>query len=310
MAETVTQPILDWLLAGDVSIQYQTHRDLMDTDRPDLRKRIATEGWGKRYLDQRNPDGSWGREFYFPKWISTHYTLLELKRLGLARDNPAVRESIDKVLEEYKVPDGAIGCSRQAKRSDVCVNGMFLNYASYFGAAEGRLRSVVDFLLNEHMGDGGFNCESNGRGARHSSLHSTLSVMEGILEFERNGYGYRLEELQLAAQQATEFILMHRFFRSDRTGEVINPQFLSFRYPSRWFYNILRALDHFRDAGLPYDERMNDALEVIDGKRGSDGRWRRVRGPSGQEFFELEPPGPGRINTLMALRVLRKYRTQ
>ena len=32
-----------WLLEGDVSIQYQVHRDLLADDRPDLRERIATE---------------------------------------------------------------------------------------------------------------------------------------------------------------------------------------------------------------------------------------------------------------------------
>ncbi|MBT8220938.1 MAG: hypothetical protein KJP00_14005, partial [Bacteroidia bacterium] len=66
--------IVKWLLSGDVSIQYQVHRDLLATDREDLRKRIATDGWGKKYLSLRNPNGHWGQKFYQPKWISTHYT--------------------------------------------------------------------------------------------------------------------------------------------------------------------------------------------------------------------------------------------
>ena len=179
---------IDWLLQGDVAIQYQTHRDLLDADRPDLRARISQEGWGKQLLDQRNPAGSRGLDFYRPKWTSSHYTLLSLKGLAIAPDQPLIRESIGRILTDYKAMDGGIGCSRGDRKSDVCVNGMVLNYASYFGAPADDLRSIVDFLLGEHMADGGFNCQSNRSGAHHSSLHSTLSVLEGIHEYAENGY--------------------------------------------------------------------------------------------------------------------------
>ena len=298
----------DWLLQGDVAIQYQTHRDLLGADRPDLRARIAREGWGKQLLDQRNPDGSWGLEFYRPKWTSSHYTLLSLKGLAIAPDQPIIRESIGRILADYKAMDGGIECSRGDRKSDVCVNGMVLNYASYFGAAADDLHSIVDFLLTEHMEDGGFNCQSNRSGAHHSSLHSTLSVLEGIHEYGRNGYLYRLDELQAAARRSRDFILLHRFFKSDRTGDIIDKRFLRFPYPPHWYYNILRALDHFRNAGAPYDGRMQDALDVVAGKRGTNGLWRREAALPGKEFLIMEPPrGPSRWTTLMALRVLKAY---
>ena len=299
---------VSWLLQGDVAIQYQTHRDLLDADRPDLRARIAREGWGKQLLDQRNPDGSWGLDFYRPKWTSSHYTLLSLKGLAIAPDLPIIRESIARILAGYKAVDGGIGCSRGDRKSDVCVNGMVLNYASYFGAPADDLCSIVDFLLSEHMKDGGFNCQSNRSGAHHSSLHSTLSVLEGIHEYARNGYRYRLDELQTAARRSREFILLHRFYKSDRTGDIISKRFLRFPYPPRWYYNILRALDHFQTAGAPYDARMQDALDSIADKRGNDGLWRREAAVPGKVFLVLEAPrGPSRWNTLMALRVLKAY---
>lgn len=299
---------VNWLLQGDVAIQYQTHRDLLDADRPDLRARIAREGWGKQLLDQRNPDGSWGLDFYRPKWTSSHYTLLSLKGLAIAPDQPIIRESIARILTGYKALDGGIGCSRGDSKSDVCVNGMVLNYASYFGAPADDLCSIVDFLLSEHMKDGGFNCQSNRSGAHHSSLHSTLSVLEGIHEYARNGYKYRLDELQAAAWRSREFILLHRFYKSDRTGDIISKRFLRFPYPPRWYYNILRALDHFQTAGAPYDARMQDALDSVADKRGKDGLWRREAAVPGKVFLVMEAPrGPSRWNTLMALRVLKAY---
>ncbi|KJS08286.1 MAG: hypothetical protein VR78_18470 [Hoeflea sp. BRH_c9] len=299
---------VNWLLQGDVAIQYQTYRDLLETDRHDLRARIACEGWGKQLLDKRNPDGSWGLEFYRPKWTSSHYTLLHLKCLAIAQDHPVIRDSIGSILADYRAMDGGIGCARGDRKSDVCVNGMVLNYACYFGASEDNLRSIVDFLLGEHMDDGGFNCQSNRSGAHHSSLHSTLSVLEGIYEYARNGYTYRLGELQQAARQSRAFILLHRFYKSDRTGNIISKRFLNFPYPPRWYYNILRALDHFRTAGAPYDARMQDALDVVAGKRGKNGLWRREAAFPGKEFLVMEPPrGPSRWNTLIALRVLKAY---
>ena len=183
---------------------------------------------------------------------------------------------------------------------------MVLNYAAYFGMPTAPLQSVVDFLIGVPMPDGGFNCESNQHGAVHSSLHSTISVLEGIGEYLANGYTYRAAELEAIAHQAREFVLQHRLFRSDRTGEIINPSFLMLSYPSRWFYDILRALDYFRSAGAGYDPRMQDALDVLLQKRRKDGSWPLQAKHAGQVHFDMETPGqPSRWNTLRALRVLK-----
>lgn len=300
--------IIDWLLEGDPAIQYQTRRDLLDEERPDIRARIATEGWGARFLAARNPDGSWGDRFYQPKWISSHYTLLDLKTLCVAPDHPLIRDSIRDIFADLKGPDGGILCNRGNETSDVCVNGMVLNYASYFGMPEDQLKSVVDFLLTEHMADGGFNCQSNRSGAHHSSLHSTLSVLEGIQEYADTSYRYRLGELQQAAAKARDFILLHRLFKSDHTGQIINKSFLKLSFPTRWYYNILRCLDHFRVAGAPWDDRMADAFGVLMSKRRPDGRWPLQAAHPGQVHFKMEEPRqPSRWNTLLAMRVLKTY---
>lgn len=300
--------IIDWLLDGDPAIQYQTYRDLLGEYRPDIRERISSEGWGAQFLACRNPNGSWGQRFYQPKWTSSHYTLLDLKTLCIDPDQPLIRNSIRNILSELKGPDGGVLCNPVNRASDVCVNGMFLNYASYFGTLQDQLRSVVDFLLAEHMVDGGLNCASNHSGARHSSMHSTLSVLEGIQEYADNGYRYKLDELQQAAVAAREFILLHRLFKSDHTGEIIRKDFLQLSFPPRWYYNILRSLDHFRAAGALRDDRMADAVSVLISKRRRDGRWPLQATHPGQVHFQMEHPRqPSRWNTLMALRVLKSY---
>jgi hypothetical protein len=158
------------------------------------------------------------------------------------------------------------------------------------------------------MPDGGFNCNYNFTGARHSSLHSTLSVLEGITEYEKNGYTYRLPELLEVRERSVEFILLHRLFLSDRTGEIINKDFLKLACPGRWRYDILKCLDYLRYSETSFDKRMEPALEVLMKKRNRDLTWNLQAKHPGQVHFEMEKAGrPGRWNTLRALRVLKYY---
>jgi hypothetical protein len=185
---------------------------------------------------------------------------------------------------------------------------MFLNYACYFKANEEKLKSIIDYLFHQHMHDGGFNCTFNRSGAKHSSLHSTISVLEGILEYKSNGYNYRSNELNEVQKAAQEFILKHQLYISDRTGEIINKRFLAIPYPNRWYYNILRALDYFQYVNHPFDERMQRAIDVLLSKQNKDGTWNVQAKHPGQVHFEMEQAGkPSRWNTLRALRVLKKF---
>jgi hypothetical protein len=303
-----TADIIEWLLQGDVSIQYQTRRDLLNEDKKELQNRIALEGWGKNFLSKRHPEGHWGKRFYEPKWISSHYTLLDLKNLAISPTNKVIQSSIELVLQNNKGPDGGINPIGDVQRADVCVNGMFLNYASYFKSDSTSLKSIVDFLLKETMGDGGFNCRSNRSGAHHSSLHSTLSVLEGINEYEKNDYRYRLDELLVAKKSSIEFILLHHLYLSDRTGKIIHKDFLKFPYPARWKYNILRALDYFQYSNHSYDDRMKEALDYLASQRKKTGTWNLNAKHSGKTHFEMEKAGkPSRWITLKALRVLKHF---
>ena len=303
--------LLRFLLSGDVAIQYQTRKAFSKVSKIDLRKlqkRIATEGWGAQFLAARGTNGHWGMRFYQPKWTSTHYTLLDLKNIGLAQSNQAVKETIAMILDQSKGIDGGINPSGSVNNSDVCINGMFLNYACYFGADQEKLKTVIDYMIAQLMPDGGFNCRKNRSGAVHSSLHSTISVLEGFLEYRRNDYGYRLAEIQELEKSSIEFLLRHRLYQSDHTGKTIDRRMVMLSYPGRWRYDILRCLDYLQDADVPYDERMSDAIEILIKKRRKNGRWPVQQKHVGAVHFDMEKTGSdSRWNTLRALRVLQKY---
>ncbi len=303
------EQIIKWLLEGDVSIQYQVHKDLLGNERRDLQNRIEKEGWGKQFLSIQRSDGHWGDRFYQPKWTSTHYTLLDLRILNLRPENETVQNTINLILESQKATDGGIRLGPSTSHySDVCVNGMFLNYASYFKTDEKKLHSVVDSILNEIMPDGGFNCVTTRNGAKHSSLHSTISVLEGLNEFQRSGSLYRNDDILQAKTSAEEFILIHQLFRSDRTGAIISKDFLKLSYPGRWKYDILRAMDYFQNAKCDWDKRMKEALDVIKKKGKPNGTWNMQAAHPGKVHFVMEKAGTAsRWNTLRALRVFKHF---
>ena len=299
---------ISWLLSGDISIQFQTQRDLLNADKIDfekLQKRIAKEGWGKAFLSKRNSKtGQWGNGWYSPKWISTHYTLLELKSIGIHPETPEYKLSAELLLENMWFNQGKV---RKNRWQDMCVAGMHLGICCYSKIDSPKIYEIIDYILERHYSDGGWNCMWYA-GHIHSSLHTTLSVLEGICEYERNGFEYRLEELKLQQKEAHEFILKHRLYKSDKTGKIIKHNFTMLSFPGRWYYNILRCLDYFCSIDFPFDERMQDAIDLLIKKRKKNGRWPSQYKIPGLVHFDMEKSGSdSRWNTLKAMRVLGKY---
>lgn len=300
--------VVAWLLDGDAAVQYRTRRDLLGRADPTLREAIAAGGDTAVLLSAGNGAGHWGAGFYQPKWICSHYTLLELRNLGVSSHAPRACDVVSMILKQEKASDGGLNPTRTVKASDACVNGMALNYASYFGARADELTSVVDFLLHQQLEDGGFNCRYNRMGARHSSVHSTVCVIEGITQYQTSGYHYRTKKLLTARDEAIEFLLRHHLFRSERTGQVINPEFTRLHHPTRWHFDILRGLKALADSGTRYDPRMADALHVLRLRQDANGRWAANRSYPGLTYLRTPRAGmPHRWLTLTARTVLTAY---
>jgi len=299
---------MEWLLEGDPAIRWQALRDL-SAARPVAvereRRRVAREGWGARILALQAPDGQWGGGLYTPKWISTTYTMLLLRGLGLMPGCPAAAKACALLLDRGVYADGGINFwLRTYPHSEACVTGMVLSVASYFQFEDDRLDRLACHLLARQMRDGGWNCRDRG-GATHSSFHTTISVLESLRDYEmlKRREAASLREAQ---ERGREFLLAHRLFRSHRTGAVVDSAMTRFAFPPRWHYDILRALDYLRDCGAEPDKRMSEAIDIVRRRQGRDGRWLLQNRYPGKVFFEMEEAGqPSRWNTLRALRVLR-----
>lgn len=304
---SIETAVIAWLLGGDPAIRYQVHRDLLHSDAKTVatgQARIAEAGWGARFLALQQGDGQWGGGLYSPKFISTHYTLLALRRIGLAPGHPQALKACQLLLDEgFVEADGGINFVKSRAHAETCITGMMLSMLAWFRLKDERVHRVADHLVVHQMEDGGWNCRA-WRGDAHASFHTTCSALEGLLEYQK---AYLDSELPLSRVQAAgrEFFLNHHLYKSHRTGEIVKEPMLRFPFPPQWHYDFLKGLDYFQAAGAPGDERAADAIELLLSRRDTEGRWPQYRGPSGKYHFQMETPGnPGRWNTLRALRVL------
>ncbi len=302
--------VIEWLLDGDPAIRWQVLQDLIGAEERAIareRQSIARDGWGARLLLKQDPEGTWagGQSsdggLYSPKWISTTYTMLLLRDFGLPPSNRQARKACRLLLDQGLRRDGGINYGIWP--SETCVTGMVLSILSYFECEDSRLDTIADYLLKEQMPDGGWNCRRR-TGATHSSVHTTISALEGLQHYEGRS-GRKLQAVRNAQRLGREFLLIHRLFRSHRTGEIIKPVFTVFSFPPRWHYDILRALDYFQTVNAPRDQRLAEAIDVVRGGQRADGRWPLQNRYRGKTYFEMERlGGPSRWNTLRALRVL------
>lgn len=302
----MSDPVVDWLIEGDPSIAWQAERDLEDEPESvwgPTRARIATEGWGRRLLDAQDTGGTWGGGLYQPKWTSTTYTLLLLRRFGLDPGSPEAIAGARRLLDDAHWVDRGVSYWSRQDFAEKCVNGMVLSVASYFDVGDNRIDDIAGYLLSGRLGDGGWNCRDRQGDLRHSSFHTTISVLEGLLEWKRRtGSG----DADGPMAGGHEFMLNHHMFRSHTTGKVIKESWTRFSFPPRWHYDILRGLDHMRAAGAARDPRAEEAIELVRARQRTDGRWPVGPNYTGETFFDMDRGNQGgRWNTLRALRVLR-----
>ena len=304
---------IDWLLDSDPAIRWQAMRDLTDAPAEQVaaeRARVATEGWGARLLALRREDGLWDTGTSDSEWPSL-LALLMLRDMGLDPSGEEARTAIALVANNatWHSRGPWHGTPVFAGEVEPCINGRVVAVGSYFRQD---VAGIVERLLGEQMTDGGWNCEQE-NGSTRGSFHTTINVLEGLLEHERATGASA--EVTAALERGQEYLLERRMLRRLSSGELIDPAFTLFSFPTGWHYDALRGLDYLRAAGVTPDARVAEAIDLVRSKRDAQGRWplenphesemvnARVRD---LEFDMDEREGrPSRWNTLRALRVLR-----
>jgi hypothetical protein len=307
--------VLDWLLDSDPALRWQVLRDLTDASPDDVaaeRRRVAAEGWGARLLALRDDDGQWAGGACFPAdfrgdfsagqpWTSTLPALTLLRDFGIDPEAEQIRETVALVRDNCRWEHA--GQPFFTGEVEPCINGRTVAIGAYFGAD---VDDIVTRLLGEQLADGGWNCEAE-NGSVRSSFHTTICVLEGLREHER-ATGGSAESLA-ARHRGEEYLLQRQLFRRLSTGEVVNPNWLRFSFPTWWHYDVLRALNYFWAVGGNPDPRLAEAVDLVRSKQHADCSWLLENTHPGQVHFTLEAGDgePSRWNTLRATRVLKWY---
>jgi hypothetical protein len=308
--------VLDWLLDAGPAIRWQVLRDLVQAPAEVVaaeRARVAAEGWGARLLALQGTDGQWAGGACFPAegwrrdedqgqpWTSTLPTLQLLRDFGIDPCADRVRRAVASVGDRCRWEHA--GQPFFSGEVEPCINGRTVALGAYFGQD---VDGVVARLLDEQLEDGGWNCEAE-YGSVRSSFATTINVLEGLLEHERATGG---SAASIAARRRGEaYLLERKLLRRKSTGDVVNPAWLRFSFPTRWHYDVLRALEYLRAAGERPDPRVDEAIQVLRSRQQPAGTWLLENTHRGSVHFMLEDGDgrPSRWNTLRALRVLRWY---
>jgi hypothetical protein len=299
------EAVVEWLLEGDPAIRWQVQRDLLDEPADTWereRARVAEEGWAAELLGHQGEDGEWPAG----RWTASTWTLLLLVALGLPEGHPAARRPLEGLLDRFIPRDKEVNCAALLKRVDLCHLGFWLGLGAHFLEDDPRLPPLGEAVLSAQYDDGGWNCQlRNYPNRRHSSFHTTFNVLENARPTAAKGLVSK-RAFQEAEARAVEFMLAHRLYRSDKTGDVISERFTHLTYPWHWHYTVLRGLDYLRLTPAISDARLADAVELLREKRKPNGRWPLQKRIPGTLLVEMEKPGQeSRWNTLRALRVLR-----
>lgn len=311
--------VTSWLLDSDPAIRWQVMRDLLDAPEPEYRAeraKVETTGWGARLLSHQDDDGQWAGGAFLPSgftskewqevgqpWTATTWCLSQLREFGLDPTSDRARRAVALIGANSRWDHA--GEPFWEGETEECINGRLVADGAYFGVD---VSPIVTRLAGERLEDGGWNCE-RAEGSARSSFASTINVLEGLLEFERATGG--TPESREARKSGEEYLLKRSLFRRLSTGEPADEKFLSFVHPSRWRYDILRALDYFRSAGgltgdAP-DPRLGEAVDHVRSRRLPDGTWLLDETLPGRVWFEVDDGAgkPYRWVTLRAMRVLR-----
>jgi hypothetical protein len=278
------------LLEGDPAVRWQVMRDLLDAPAKKWeaeRKRTIETGWVAELLAHQGRDGEWPKG----RWTASTWVLLLLVPMGIPEGHPSARKPLENVIGRFMPEGEEVDGAFQLKRVDLCHLGFWLGLGAHFIPDDDRLPALGEAVLSAQFDDGGWNCQMrNYPDTRHSSFHTTFNVVEALRIGATSGLVDK-QAFQDAERRAIEFMLAHRLYYSDKTGELISERFTDLTYPWHWHYTFLRGLDYLRLTPAIHDKRLDDAIQLLENRRKPNGRWPLQKRIPGRLLVEMEKPG-------------------
>ncbi len=288
-----TEPVIDRLLASDEpSIRWKTRAHVLgesDTARRvrALRQEIRDSPRVRALLSGRDRAGRLvhGRSVY-DKWRGAHWVLSTLADIGYPAGDRSLLPARDQLMthwldtrlfyNEFKADTKG---SSYRQRGVPIIQGRHRRCASQqsnalfsvltLGLEDQRTEDLVERLLHWQWPDGGWNCDRK-PDARNSSFMESLLPLRALALVARTTAHVDAGD---AARRAAELFLTRQLFRRRSNAAVIRAEFVALHYPLYWHYDVLGGLKVMAEAGFIGDPRCNEALDLLEAKRLSDGGW-------------------------------------
>lgn len=266
------------------------------------RKKLLTKGWCAKLLGLQDANGLWSASLYNGKWISTTYTLYLLKLFGLLPFSDQAMVACARLFTQGLYADREIRFSRNQSIQDLGVTGLILSLCCYFGYHHENIHTVAHYLIGQQGKEGNW-LPNDAEESLPYTFDTTLLILEGLLHY-RLRYTPSTGEIARGEARGQEFLLKHELYLDG--GKPIKPSWMSFAFPPYWFYDVLSALDYFRQFRENSDDRLQAGMDLVSKKQNPDQTWNLGRKHPGKTHVEMEDPRkPSKWNTLRALRVLK-----
>jgi len=246
-----------------------------------LQHQIA--GWSPvaDLLAKQDRKGYWAHpeDCYWPKWSATVWSLILLAEMGISPKHASVVAGCEYFLKVAMAQDNSWPPKSMSEEEsyrllwEPCVTGNMARTLAVFGyGRDPRVRSMFEFLVRNQLPDGGWNCDIGEWGVKihHSSFMSTIEPLWAFSELDQSLWPKGAKEV---VENAAEFMLVHRLYKSDRTGKTIEDEWTKLHFPLFYFYDILHGLRVLVDLGYGGDERVSDALHILKSKQLPDRTW-------------------------------------
>ena len=322
-----TPDLIGWLLEEDnPSVRYWTLRDLKGmaestSEIIEVKQEIMRSETVKSILDAQRPEGYWVHEndMYLPKYKATTHQLLMLAEFGATR-TPMIEKAIEQVYRFQRnsghflteLPKSEKGRDSVVK-DGCCFDGNVLYYLNHFGYLEdSRTERLLEFIYDYYDDENaGWKCRAYPINPDavfpvncYMGATKILKAFSMIPEEKRSS---RMKEI---IDRETEKILenqVYKYLRNPDGSRKDKAGWKRFGFPLFYQADLLEVMVTLTRLGV-HDERMSEAVRIIEEAQQKDGKWLLKDSFNGKMWIDIEEKNkPSKWITLRAMYVLRNW---
>jgi len=313
------------------AVRYFALRDIVgrtdgDAELAEARAAIMSSGPVPTVLAAQEPEGYWCHPGpgYNPKYRSTVWSVIFLAQLGADGSDARVAAACEYILSHAIAAHGGFAVNGTPSTFIHCLGGNLASALIDLGCLrDQRLRAALEWQARSVIGQGIADLSSKGVLERYyasnpgplfacganGGMPCGWGAVKAMMAFSKLPPEARTEAVQSAIEQGIEFLLSYDPAVADYPfayGKKPSSSWQKLGYPVFYVTDVLQNLEVLSALGQARDDRLAHALDLVEGKQDSRGRWKTEYTYNGKTWADIEEKGqPGKWVTLRALRVLK-----